>query len=196
MQDVKKIQKIESEAGEIKGNIENIVKELRNSLGKEGALISSVDFEKQSNEHKFLAKLWFGGFVFSIIFTIVMVIILSSGIIPFLNLLDENNELGHIIQVSLFKIILLSVAYLLIHQSIKNYKINRHLYVLNKHRQLTLSIYPLMLHATNNPEQSNIILGQASKAIFEPGMTGYLEKDDNTNPINLTEVINKIADKK
>jgi len=53
-----------------------------------------------------------------------------------------------------------------------------------------------MAKATNDQEQSNTIVTQAAKAIFEPGTTGYLDGEDNPNPVNLTEIINKVIDKR
>jgi len=195
LQSIKDIEKIKSEAQKTKENIDFAVKEVRDALGKEGALISATDFENQAEEHKGLAKWWFRASVVSIVITVVLILTLFSGRFPSLNLTKVGNDYPRIAQVTVFKLVLLSIAYLLVYQSLKNYKINQHLYVLNKHRQLTLSVYPLMAKATNDQEQSNIIVAQAAKAIFDPGTTGYLDGDDNPNPVNLTEIINKVVDK-
>ncbi len=195
------IEEIKGEAQKTKDEVEKAAKEIRGAFGESGALTSVKSFEEQAKKHRKLANQWFLGFVGSIIFTVIIVIFLFTegfGFVPSLSLSDLKlkDDWGPIIQMSIFKLVLLSIAYLLVYQSIKNYKINCHLYVLNLHRQLTLSTYPLMAKATDNQEQSNLIVGQAAKAIFEPGTTGYLNGDDNPNPINLTEVITKIADKK
>lgn len=195
LESIKEINNIKDEAKKTKENIDVAIKEVRDALGKEGALISANDFEKQAIEHKDLAKKWFWGTVASIIVTTILVIILFT--IPSLKLTSVGQDYPRILQILVFKIILLSIAYLLVYESIKNYRINEHLYILNKHRQLTLSVYPLMAKATSDPVQSNTIVAQAAKAIFEPGTTGYLDNKDgkNSNPINLTEIINKVVDK-
>ncbi|KKT39400.1 MAG: hypothetical protein UW29_C0014G0003 [Candidatus Collierbacteria bacterium GW2011_GWC2_44_13] len=195
-QSIKEIEKIKGDAQKTKENIDSAVKEVRNALGKEGALISATDFEEQAKEHKNLSKKWFWGSIGSIGATAILVVILFSGWLPSLNLINAGNDYPRIVQITVFKLVLLSIAYLLVYQSLKNYKINQHLYVLNRHRQLTLSVYPLMAKATSEQEQSNAIVTQAAKAIFEPGTTGYLDGDDNPNPVNLTEIINRVVDRK
>lgn len=195
LQSVKDVEKIKEKAQKITEDIELSIKEVRDALGKEGTLISATDFKDQAKEHKETARKWFIGVIVSIVITVGLVILLFTGIIPSLNLKEVGNDLPRIIQITVFKFILLSIAYLLVHQTLKNYKINQHLYVLNRHRQLSLQVYPLMSKATNDQEQSNAIVAQASKAIFDPGTTGYLDGEGNPNPVNLTEVINKVVDK-
>lgn len=196
LQSIKEIEKIKSDAQKTKENIDSAVKEVRDALGKEGALISATDFEEQTKEHKNLSRKWFLGSIGSIGATVILVVVLFSGRFPSLNLINAGNDYPRIVQITVFKLVLLSIAYLLVYQSLKNYKINQHLYVLNRHRQLTLSVYPLMAKATNEQEQSNAIVTQAAKAIFDPGTTGYLDGDDNPNPVNLTEIINRVVDGK
>lgn len=193
---IKEIEKIKGEAQKTKENIDLAVKEVRDALGKEGALISATDFEEQAKEHKNLSRKWFWGSIGSIGATAILVVILFSGRLPSLNLINAGNDYPRIVQITVFKLVLLSIAYLLVYQALKNYKINQHLYVLNRHRQLTLLVYPLMAKATNEQEQSNAIVTQAAKAIFDPGTTGYLDGDDNPNPVNLTEIINRVVDRK
>ena len=191
-------QKVQSEkegVEEAKKDIDIIIKDVRDALGKEGALISVSDFEGQAEEHKKLAKWWFIALIGVIAFTTTLVVVLFKEVVIPMNLLGEKVDYPMLIQATIFKLVLLSIAYLLVHQSIKNYKVNRHLYVLNRHRQLTLTVYPLMAKATGDPEQSNLIVSQAAKAIFDPGTTGYLNDDDNPNPINLTEIINRMPNK-
>lgn len=196
LQSIKEIENMRGEAQKTKENLDLAVKEVRDALGEKGAFISETHFEEQAKEHKDISKKWFWGSIGSIGSTAILVVILFSGLFPSLNLINAGNDYPRIVQITVFKLVLLSIAYLLVHQSLKNYKINQHLYVLNRHRQLTLSVYPLMAKATNEQEQSNAIVTQAAKAIFDPGATGYLDGDDNPNPVNLTEIINRVVDRK
>lgn len=196
LKSIKEIEKIKEEAESSKSNIDLAIKEVRDALGKEGALISAKDFQDQANEHKELAKKWFGGVVGSIIVTTILTILMFGGFIQTLSIESTQGDYLKIIQVSILKFAILSISYLVVYQSLKNYKVSQHLYVINKHRQLVLSVYPLMAKATDDQEQSNNIVAQASKAIFEQNSTGYLDVDSNPNPINLTEVVTKIIDRK
>jgi hypothetical protein len=188
------LERLLKDAKNSKENFDTTIKDIRDSLGAEGADVSGRDFQQQANEHQEAADKWFKG---SIVAMLVFVVLISWLFFDSrFNLEKAENNYARIVQIGIFKIVLISIGYLVIYQCIKNYRVNKHLYVLNKHRQLTLSVYKLMTGATSDPEQSHIILGHASKAIFDPNTTGYLDGgDDNPNPINLTEVINKIVDK-
>src|SRR3990167_1802485 len=156
LQSIKEIEKIKGEAQKTKENIDLAVKEVRDALGKGGALISATDFEEQAKEHKELSKKWFWGSIGSIGATAILVIVLFNGWFPSLNLINAGNDYPRIVQITVFKLVLLSIAYLLVYQSLKNYKINQHLYVLNRHRQLTLSVYPLMAKATSEQDRKSV----------------------------------------
>lgn len=194
---VESLKKIVIQAEGLKNNTEEAIKEVRESLGKEGVLISSGDFFERADIHNTIAKRWFWSAIISLIFAGFMAVFLfSAGFnkVEFLKIAEEKNYI-RLIQVSILKLVILSIAYLFVQQSIKNYKINSHLSITNRHRHLVLNVYPLMSKATSNPEQANIIVDQAAKAIFTQSPTGYLDGEENPNPINLTGVINKIIDK-
>ena len=195
---VKELERLKEEAKILKDeatkNVNEAIKEVRGALGKEGALISVKDFEEQAREHLKASSAWLKKAYWAIAIFVILATALFANIIPGLNGIEKDNY-PDLVRAVIFKIVLLSVGSTLIYQSIKNFRINRHLYVLNRHRQLSLSVYPFMVQATNNPEQANIITNQASKAIFEPGTSGHLDGSDNPNPVNFTEIINKFADK-
>ena len=195
---IKEIDKIKLEAEKARSGVDIAIKEVRDSLGSEGALISANNFQNQAGEHQRLATYWFRAACAALLLTVLLVIFLfhwSETLVPSLSIVSAGNDYPKIIQIAIFKIVLLSIAYLVISLSVKNFKINTHLYILNKHRQHALQVYPLMAKATSDPNQANTIVAQAAVAIFEPGTTGYLDADENPNPINLTEVINKVVDK-
>ncbi len=188
-------QEIRDEATNAKKEVEKTIKEVQDALGKGGAVISSNEFEEQSKTHAYLAKWWFRASLASIALAIGIVVVLfkTTWIVPSI---DQATDPYKIIHAGIFKVVLLSFIYVLVYQSVKNYKINKHLHVLNRHRQLSLTVYPIMVKASNDPAHSNIVASQAAKAIFDQNTTGYLDGDDTINPINLTEIINKIASKK
>lgn len=192
---IKEVDKIKEDLQKKRDNIEVSLKEVRESLGEKGTIISRNDFQGQASEHNVLAGSWFIASISSILVTILLVIVLLSGVLgwlfPSLKLIPGNENILHNIQIILFKVVMLSIAYVVMYQSIKNYKVNKHLYVVNKHRQLALHVYPYMANATSNQEQSNSIVVQAAKAIFDQGTTGYLDGNENQTPVNLTEVITR-----
>lgn len=195
-QEIEKIkQDIKNEANNAKKEVEKTIKDIQDAIGSGATGISSSAFEKQAGIHETLSKWWFwASFTILILsFTTIFILFKTNWITP---TIDSNITIYELIHISIFKIVLLSLVYLLVYQSIKNYKINKHLHVLNRHRQLSLTVYPIMIKASSDPAHSSIIAGQAAKSIFEPNTTGYLDGDDNINPINLTEIINKVVEHK
>lgn len=197
------IKKITESLKNTQTEAEKTIQKISVAYGEKGANISRKDFEDQANYHRDVARKWFYGMWYSMAFAILIVVFLfSSGFgLDQFDFLDQEKIVANylkLIYATIFKVIVLSIVSLSIQQCLKNYRINSHLYVVNRHRQLTLTVYPLMANATNNLEQSNIIVAQAVKAIFDSGSTGYLDASgDGTPPVNLTEIINHfIQDKK
>ena len=60
---IKEIEGIKTQAEHSKDNIDLAIKEVRDALGKEGALISANEFHKQAVEHEELAKIWFNALI-------------------------------------------------------------------------------------------------------------------------------------
>ncbi len=56
-----------------------------------------------------------------------------------------------------------------------------------------LDVYPIMMSAAEG-ETKQIILRQAGKSIFDTGSTGYLDGDKTPPPMNLNEIVNKMAE--
>jgi hypothetical protein len=169
---------------------------IRQASGVSAVSSSSNIFSDQSDEHKTTANYWFIASIVVFIILFVSILAIFYGLWPFTNFkIEEITNTYVLIHVLAFKIIILSTAYYLLHQCVKNYKIHRHLYVVNKHRQNALNVYPKMITAGEDVETRNTIVAQASKSIFEQTPSGYLQYDDDPRPINPTEIVNKFIDK-
>lgn len=183
-----------SELQEKKLEAENII---RNASGIEATKISSNIFLNQSNDHKGEAKKWLITAMLIVGFLILTVFALFYGWLPISSVHVENyDDKYKIIQSVVFELIILSSLYFLLHQSVKNYKVHRHLSVINKHRHNALVVYPQIITAGEDSEARNTIVSQAAKSIFENMPSGYLEFDDDPRPVNPTAIINKIIDRK
>ena len=70
---------------------------------------------------------------------------------------------------------LLSPIYLWLNRSIKNYTAQKHLEVINTHRQKALETFDRFVEsAGENPETRHAVLTAATEAIFDVNQTGYL----------------------
>jgi fumarate reductase subunit D len=204
-EEIESIRKIKKESEEIlsslkkeKESAEKIVKTARDASGIKASEISSSIFLEQAGEHSDLADKWFKWVVglFGVLFLVF--ILVFNGWWPFgkfsVDKVKGDNFL--LVHAVIFKLLILSSVYFVLHQAIKNYKINKHLYVVNKHKHNALSVYPTILNAGDDAETRTSIASQAAKSIFEQIPTGYLEGDDDPRPVNPTSVITKIIDRK
>lgn len=170
---------------------------IRTASGIEATSSSSSIFFTQSEEHRELADKWFNAVIaaFLILFFVFIAVFYGWGPLSKFNV-NNATDYRLLINAIVFKVIILSSLYFVLHQTIKNYKINKHLYVINKHKHNALSVYPKFVLAGDDTETRAMIASQAAKSIFEQMPTGYLEGDDDPRPINPTSIINKIIDKK
>jgi hypothetical protein len=77
----------------------------------------------------------------------------------------------------------------------KQFRVNMHLYTLNKHRANTLKSFDYLTRAPDplSPDSYNAILMEVAKSIYESGQTGYINLSDNNadmpSIIDLSKVI-------
>jgi uncharacterized integral membrane protein len=94
------------------------------------------------------------------------------------------------------RIVFISIFIFLISFSFKQYRVNMHLYTLNKHRANTLKSFEYLTRApdTLDPSSYNAILMEVAKAIYEAGQTGYISSNESSGDlpsiIDMTKVFN------
>ena len=81
-----------------------------------------------------------------------------------------------------------SVFYMLLNRSIKNYTAEKHLEVVNLHRKNALATFEAFAEASgNNPHTRDQVLLASTNAIFDVNQSGYLStktsRSDTTSPI-------------
>ena len=86
-----------------------------------------------------------------------------------------SSEWAGILQNLFAKGFLLSPIYLWLNRSIKNYTAQKHLEVINTHRQKALETFDRFVEsAGENQETRHAVLSAATEAIFDANQTGYL----------------------
>ena len=82
---------------------------------------------------------------------------------------------------------LLSLIYLLLNRSIKDYTAQKHLEVINRHRQNALETFERFVSSAARQETKEEVLLAATNAIFDANQSGYLSTkmrgSESTNPI-------------
>ena len=107
-----------------------------------------------------------------------------------------GTELTGILQNLFTKGFVLSPIYVWLNRSIKNHTAQKHLEIINVHRQNALETFDTFVAAAEgNRETRDAVLLAATKAIFDANQSGYLSvktsSSDNTSPVQqiIKEVI-------
>ena len=168
-----RLQKRENEAEQNEAKrqeeFDRLENQLKNLLAKESVSQYGEIFDKQANKHQRVALWW-------LIFTGLLVV--GFGIVFYwlFNVLKlEGTEWVGVLKNILTKGFLLSLIYLVLNRSIKNYTAHKHLEVINRHRQNALETFDAFVSAADgNQETQDAVLLAATNAIFDANQSGYL----------------------
>ncbi|MDE0014703.1 MAG: hypothetical protein OXU51_00845 [Candidatus Poribacteria bacterium] len=161
--------------------------ELENQLAKKSISSYEKIFADQGDEHQKGARLWLittGALtlVFGLIFWLLIKDLVPADLVP------KESQVPMILQNLFTKGFFLSLIYLLLHRSIKNYTAEKHLETVNRHRQNALATFEAFTEAAGeNRETRDAVLLAATDAIFDANQSGYLSvktsRSDSAGPI-------------
>ena len=126
-------------------------------------------FEGQANKHQ-QASFWW------LLSTVGLIIVFGGVFYWLFNALKlGGTEWVGVLQNIFTKGFLLSLIYLVLNRSIKNYTAEKHLEVVNRHRQNALRTFQAFHSAAGeNQETQDAVLLAATNAIFDANQSGYL----------------------
>ena len=139
-------------------------------------------FEGQANKHQ-QASFWW------LLSTVGLIIVFGGVFYWLFNALKLGGaEWVGVLQNIFTKGFLLSLIYLVLNRSIKNYTAEKHLEVVNRHRQNALRTFQAFHSAAGeNQETQDAVLLAATNAIFDANQSGYLSTkirgSESANPI-------------
>lgn len=161
--------------------------ELENQLAKKSISSYEKVFADQGDDHQQGARLWLittGALtlVFGLIFWLLIKDLVPADLVP------KESQVPMILQNLFTKGFFLSLIYLLLHRSIKNYTAEKHLETVNRHRQNALATFEAFTEAAGeNRETRDAVLLAATDAIFDANQSGYLSvktsRSDSAGPI-------------
>ena len=199
--ETEKLQKLSEEAQQKEEKRQEIFDELhiqlQNQLTEKPISKYKEIFETQAKKHRIMAWVWLG---------ITVGLALVFGRIFWWLLTDLGptaNGLSTILPNLFAKTFFLSLIFLFLNRSIKNFTAEKHLEVINTHRQNALETFDTFVAAAEgNRETRDAVLLAATKAIFDANQSGYLSAkssgSDSANPVQqiIKEVIpSKSSDK-
>ena len=161
--------------------VEQIKNQWQNLLAKESVSQYGEIFDKQAKEHHKAARGW-------LIATVVLSIGFGFLFYWFFNALKPGGTAWVAVLQNIFtKGFFLSLVYLVLNRSIKNYTAQKHLEVVNRHRQNALETFDAFVSAAERQETREEVLLAATNAIFDANQTGYLSTkirgSESTSPI-------------
>ena len=175
------VEQVQEELGQLTTKIEN-------EIAKETVSKHSQIFKEQAGEHQRASKKW--------LMATSGLIVAFGGVFYWLfeTLRLGGTEWVGVLQNVFTKGFLLTLIYLVLNRSIKNYTAQKHLEVVNRHRQNALDTFEDFLDASDDQETRNAVLLTATNAIFDANQSGYLStKMKGTESVNpLQQVIRAV----
>ena len=166
---------------------------IQNQLAEKPISQYKAIFQEQAKAHYENARFWLGMAGVATVAFAVAFILLSI----FVKI--EGTALAGTLQNLFTKGFLLSPIYVWLNRSIKNHTAQKHLEVINTHRQNALETFDTFVAAAEgNRETRDAVLLAATEAIFDANQTGYLStkatSSDNRSPVQ--QVIREILPQK
>jgi hypothetical protein len=92
-------------------------------------------------------------------------------------LAPETNDMTEFIRQSALRLLLLSVATVALVFCLRNYRVNKHLEVLNERRENALETFGLFQGAVTSEDARNYVVQELVRAVFAHEDTGYVQAD-------------------
>lgn len=151
-------------------------------------------FETESKSFGQRSARW----LFATIGCLSLIVILSlAHILAIENGTFDGLSFEELIQINISKIFIATVLFYGLSICNKNYKINKHNEILNKHRKNALSSFQAFVDSpTADATTKNAVLLEATKTIYSAQQTGFMNMDGDDSTIKIIEIINAMSGKK
>ena len=146
-----------------------------------------IIFEDQAKKHEQIASYW--------LWATVGLTVLFGGIFVWLfwwllmNAIPTEVNISVVLSNLFTKGFFLSLVFLLLNRSIKNYTAEKHLEIINTHRKNALATFKAFADSAGASDTREQVLLAATKTIFDANQSGYLStktsSSDTASPINI-----------
>jgi hypothetical protein len=172
-----------------KDELDSVIEVARDTAAQAGVAQHAGAFREIGEEHARASKKW-------LIAASTLITITMMGAIALLYLWPAFGELREapIIQRIIAKLIILSSLYYGVAWSAKNYRIHRHLSVVNMHRHNALKTFEAFIKAASGDlETKSAVLLETTRSIFAPTNTGYLGADEENSDNRIIEIVKTVG---
>jgi hypothetical protein len=163
---------------------------IKDSSAVSGAKEFSKVFGGQAGIHKLESVKWF----WTSVAMFVLLLAYLGWLLFFAVSLTENASTAFVIREGILRVLILGALSYALSQTVRNFNTNKHLQVVNEHRQNSLDTFELFVNAGSTEEVKSAVLMQATKSVFETGQTGHLTKSNSTSySLNVTDVFKRLG---
>ena len=184
-----KLTKISDDIASRQQVLDELTLQTRNRLAETVIAPYAVVFNNEANKHQVGAERWFWG-------TIGLAVLFGAIFFWVWHAIKPSEDVvSAILQNFFIKGFLLSLFYMLINRSIRNYTAEKHLEIVNRHRQNALATFEAFAEASgDNQETRDRVLLAATDAIFDANQSGYLspKATRSENPSSIRNVIRAV----
>lgn len=185
----------------VSSEMELVLQKVRQAAAEVGVSQHATHFKEEANSHEVSSKKWLWTTIVAAILTI------AWGVISFF-IHPEGHAIAtdistaqaaqlivpstsQVIQFTVAKIIILSALYYILVWCARNYNAHLHNFVINKHRQNSLSTFETFVKAAGNDQDTkNAVLIQATQSIFSAQSSGYIHKEHEVeSPNKVIEIL-------
>lgn len=218
-----KLEEATAQFNALKESFEVSLTTLNKEVGKVGVKLYADIFERQALEHSSFFKAkdenkdvkWYRRIgkaqtwiVVGMLFTVVLICLFQKldDWFPLVEQLTTQKGSNIVVTNStaytptivvhmLSRIVTISFCIFFISFAFKQYRVNMHLYTLNKHRANTLKSFEYLTKAPDplEPASYNAILMKVAESIYDAGQTGYISTSDTNHDmpsiIDMTKII-------
>ena len=139
---------------------------------KTGVVEQAAHFQMEANRHLKWSRFWMAMIVVGV------AAIVSIAVYAFLHPYEVTQATKWlVIQKSVAKLILLSIASFFLVFVVRNYNTSRHNHVVNQHRAKALATFQAFSSDANDGETKRAVLMYAARAAFSHQSSGYLKKE-------------------
>jgi hypothetical protein len=158
--------------------------QIRATSAAVGVKAYATTFGSEAADHKDASVWWLAGAIVTALGGIAIVLyVLTTHEIP----ADAGS--GKIAQYVLLRLVLIVLVYFVPLWCSRNYRAERHLQVVNRHRVNALVTFETFVSATKDESTRNAVLLEATRCIFAQTQTGYLGGDESLPADRVLEVV-------
>jgi hypothetical protein len=186
----RQLEEYAAEGKQVLNELTTTLKSAKESAGLLGIVEHAKFFEQEALDHRSAARWWLSatlllaavaafaaGWNFYKIESLFTDVIAGKTAVHQTNGADAKPDVGLEIQLTVAKIIILSILLSAAIWTGKVYKAHRHNFVVNRHRRNALSTFQTFATSASDAQTKNAVLLQATTCIFEPQNTGYISAD-------------------